>query len=167
MTLADDLLLQVQHLALVDQRRPKQASLRRAVSTAYCALFHLLIAAFVRRIAPACPVGLQARVGRALSHSEMREVCGTVIRKDHGPVLAGLLPSGFSPEMRSVAEAFINLQDDRHRADYDLSVSYTRPEVLNLLQQASEAFRAWAVVESNEEAVVFLSAMLFARRWGR
>ena len=69
--------------------------------------------------------------------------------------------------MRSVAEAFINLQDDRHRADYDLSVSYTRPEVLNLLQQASEAFRAWAVVESNEEAVVFLSAMLFARRWGR
>ena len=47
MALADDLLEQAQHLAMRDPKRPRQASLRRAVSTAYYALFHLLIAATI------------------------------------------------------------------------------------------------------------------------
>jgi hypothetical protein len=38
----NDLLEQARHLANREPRRPKQASLRRAVSTAYYALFHLL-----------------------------------------------------------------------------------------------------------------------------
>lgn len=43
MAFADDLLEQAYHLANLDSGEPKQASLRRAVSTAYYALFHLLI----------------------------------------------------------------------------------------------------------------------------
>jgi len=39
MSLHADLLDQAEHLAQLDQRRPKQASLRRAVSSAYYALF--------------------------------------------------------------------------------------------------------------------------------
>jgi hypothetical protein len=39
----DDLLQQALELVHSKQRKPKQASLRRAVSTAYYALFHLLI----------------------------------------------------------------------------------------------------------------------------
>jgi uncharacterized protein (UPF0332 family) len=37
------LLEQAKHLANREKKRPRQASLRRAVSTAYYALFHLLI----------------------------------------------------------------------------------------------------------------------------
>ena len=44
MSLPEDLLEQAVHLATLDARRPKQANLRRAVSTAYYALFHLLTA---------------------------------------------------------------------------------------------------------------------------
>ena len=44
MAYADDLLEQAQHLAKREKNKPRQASLRRAVSTAYYALFHLLIA---------------------------------------------------------------------------------------------------------------------------
>jgi len=43
MPFADDLLKQAYHLASKERKNPKQASLRRAVSTAYHALVHLLI----------------------------------------------------------------------------------------------------------------------------
>jgi hypothetical protein len=43
MAYADDILERARHLANRERRRPRQASLRRAVSTAYYALFHLLI----------------------------------------------------------------------------------------------------------------------------
>ena len=43
MGLADDLLAQAYHLLNKDGDAPIEASLRRAVSTAYYALFHLLI----------------------------------------------------------------------------------------------------------------------------
>ena len=46
--LHDDLLAQARHLATRERRRPKQASLRRAVSAAYYALFHYLIDDVVR-----------------------------------------------------------------------------------------------------------------------
>jgi uncharacterized protein (UPF0332 family) len=38
-----DLLEQAKHLANREKKRPRQASLRRAVSTVYYALFHLLV----------------------------------------------------------------------------------------------------------------------------
>ena len=43
MALAEDLLEQAFLLLNKESKNPKQASLRRAVSTAYYALFHLLI----------------------------------------------------------------------------------------------------------------------------
>lgn len=42
MGLPEDLLEQAGHLARRERKRPRQASLRRAVSAAYYALFHLL-----------------------------------------------------------------------------------------------------------------------------
>jgi hypothetical protein len=43
MSLPADLLAQARRLISQDPRRPRQASLRRAISTAYYALVHLLI----------------------------------------------------------------------------------------------------------------------------
>lgn len=43
MGLAQDLLEQAKHLASYEGNNPTQASLRRAVSTSYYALFHLLL----------------------------------------------------------------------------------------------------------------------------
>src|SRR5262245_43956452 len=53
MTLATDLLKQARSLCAASPRRPKQADLRRAVSTAYYSLFHALIAAAVGGMLPA------------------------------------------------------------------------------------------------------------------
>lgn len=43
MSIHKDLLQQARLLAILDEKRPKQANLRRAISSAYYALFHYLI----------------------------------------------------------------------------------------------------------------------------
>src|ERR1700680_2065510 len=62
----DDLLGQALHLVHKERRNPKQASLCRAVSTAYYALFHLLINEAVSNWSR---VNLRAALGRAFDHN--------------------------------------------------------------------------------------------------
>ena len=72
MSFADDLLEQAYHLANLEPGTPKQASLRRAVSTAYYALFHLLIDEAVSN----WNVPRQrSTLARTFEHSKMRNVC--------------------------------------------------------------------------------------------
>ena len=68
MAFADDLLKDAYHLAGRGGKNPRQSSLRRAVSTAYYAVFHLLIADFVaNRALP----DQRARLGRMFEHRRM------------------------------------------------------------------------------------------------
>jgi hypothetical protein len=59
MPLAHDLLEQARFLVGRERRKPKQASLRRAVSTAYYAAFHLLGTDAASQASPPNPVGLR------------------------------------------------------------------------------------------------------------
>lgn len=72
MAFHDDLLQQAHHLARLDRRRPKQASLRRAVSAAYYALFHHLIAEAVAywRIEEQ-----RHTLARVFEHGKMKNAC--------------------------------------------------------------------------------------------
>jgi uncharacterized protein (UPF0332 family) len=165
--LAEDLLAQARVLANIDATPPRQASLRRAVSTAYYALFHLLVAACVQRFSPIMPIALGPRIGRALAHGEMKEVCLAVTRSNLGTIFTALVPGGFSLGLRKMAETFVVLQDDRHIADYDLTAAYTRAEVLEVILRTEQAFADWKTTQPTAEAGVFLSALLFARRWSK
>lgn len=71
MGLADDLLQQADHLATYEGVTPSQASLRRALSTAYYALFHLLIEEAARQ----WQGSLEARTGveRGFQHGAHEE----------------------------------------------------------------------------------------------
>jgi hypothetical protein len=64
-----DLLDQAVKLAHEDPANPKQASLRRAVSAAYYAVFHLLIFEATSNYGKA---HLQTALGRAFDHGPMR-----------------------------------------------------------------------------------------------
>ena len=68
MAFADDLLKDAYHLAARGGNNPKQSSLRRAVSTAYYALFHLLIADFTVNWRVRSE---RARLGRMFEHRKM------------------------------------------------------------------------------------------------
>jgi len=72
MAFADDLLQQADHLANLESGEPKQASLRRAVSTAYYALFHLLIDQAVGNWGVERQRGVLART---FDHGKMKSVC--------------------------------------------------------------------------------------------
>jgi len=54
LALPDDLLAQAKHLASKEPKRPRQASLRRAISGAYYALYHLLMIDLVDQAFVAC-----------------------------------------------------------------------------------------------------------------
>jgi hypothetical protein len=64
------------------------------------------------------------------------------------------------PKLRSIADAFIALQQARHEADYDVTKRWTRLEALEHISLTEQAFRDWAVVRSIPEADAFLVALL-------
>ncbi len=167
MALANDLLAQAHRLLGSELEQPNQADLRRAVSAAYYALFHRLIADAVQTIGPRRPTHLPARIARAFSHSEMKQVCRSISERRVSLVLRGLQPSGFSPAVIAVVRYFAELQDERQRTDYDLLAVYTRVEALEIVDAAEKAFREWEEVREQDEANVFLSALLFAGRWSK
>lgn len=172
MSLQRDLLDQARQLARHEPRRPRQASLRRAVSAAYYALFHLLADAASREVVSGGrTAALRMRVRRALPHSDMHRICRSLASWDPNQpplALADFLPAGPSPDLRTVAAAFVELQQARHEADYDLSRNFTRKDTLDLLQVAETAFSAFdRFPRSSDERRLFLVGLFFHTRWGR
>ena len=66
-----------------------------------------------------------------------------------------------------MAETFVELQNRRHIADYDLSLAFTRVRTLNSIDLARRSFAAWARKRASDEANVFLAALLFNGRWAK
>src|SRR5437667_2139211 len=90
MPFPDHLLEQAQLLTNLNQRRPRQASLRRAVSTAYYALFHLLISDACRSVVPGpASVLLRNQIARAFTHREMH-IASNRFAAVHAPLAASV-----------------------------------------------------------------------------
>src|SRR5260370_14867658 len=115
MGLAQDLLNLADHLATHEGRNPSQASLRRAVSTAYYSLFHLLIeeAARLWQGSAEWRTGLE----RGFQHGSMQNTSRQFVKLScwdwHGN------QQHIPPALRQVASAFVALPAERHTADYD------------------------------------------------
>jgi uncharacterized protein (UPF0332 family) len=160
-----DLIEQAEHLARRELTKPRQVSLRRAVSAAYYALFHMLIDDAVLRLIPNAPALLRVQAQRAFTHRDMRSACEQ-FTKSSNP-FARLLVRPVESELQTVAEAFVDLQFRRHAADYDLTQIFDRMEVLGIIDQASAAVAAWSRVRNAPNANVFLAALLLNNRWNR
>src|SRR5260370_506909 len=104
MAFPDDLLKQALHLAKREPKRPRQASLRRAISTAYYALFHLLITEAVSnwRIAAQRPL-----LARNFEHNRMKAASGRAANS----AFTGEDPTVVA-HLRNVASAFNQLYAD-------------------------------------------------------
>jgi hypothetical protein len=164
---AEDLLEQAEHLAKRELKKPKQASLRRSVSAAYYALFHLLVCDAAKRFSPQNPNGLQQLWQRAFGHGEMKEICSKFASGAHPKNLKLLLSAKPSGHLVIVAKAFVDLQEARHRSDYDLSEAVSRQYAIDQIKIAQNAFDAWDNVRNTPDAAVFLSALLLSRRWSK
>ena len=129
MSLHADLLRQARQLAVREPRRPLQASLRRATSASYYALFHLLVDEATNRMLPGVDrASLRGCLARVFHHSDMKRVAQQFSSGGVSPRLsAGLNNLELQPELIGVAAAFVDLQQARHEADYDTARRFTSP----------------------------------------
>jgi hypothetical protein len=164
MSLHDDLLELAEELARLDPRRPRQVNLRRAVSSAYYALFHLLTAAASALYAG--ELGLAARINRTLKHGDMKKASQMIA--NHRLPRALQPPGGgyqTPTHIKAGADAFVILQPARHEADYDLTTEFSRGEALDLVQKARDAFEAWEKAKRTDEARVYLACFQLWKQW--
>jgi hypothetical protein len=165
MALHHDLLEQANHLALREPKKPRQASLRRAVSVAYYAVFHLLVSEGARKLSPTHPGALRGHIGRAFAHGDMKTVCVQFAAGSPAARTLPLVALPLAPDLVSVASAFVELQEARHSADYDTSMVFNRFDVLQKIRTARRAFTSWTVVRGTPNASVFLAALLLQKHW--
>ena len=139
-----------------------QASLRRAVSTSYYAVFHLLVDGAARlMLAGRDRATLRHCLARAFGHAAMRQVAQQFSDDNVSPKLSPALGGqALQPELVRVAGALVELQEARHKADYDTARRFTRREVLDLVSQAEQAFADWAHVRGSIQADTFLTGLL-------
>jgi hypothetical protein len=122
-----DLLATARRLARASPGKPRQWDLKRAISTAYYALFHAVAKDCADRL-----VGVGGsrsdkawrHTYRALNHGEAKTACKQ---------LRGLR---FPPGLVQVGDAFRTLQEQRHNADYDPTHRVTRADALAAIAAA-------------------------------
>ncbi|WP_167202734.1 hypothetical protein [Actinomyces respiraculi] len=124
--------------------RPPEAALRRATSTAYYAVFHLLsrhAAQYLIREPTGEWTTRHAAVARWVTHKDLAELA-TAVRSVGDPSRTHAIHIAFDhvdPRVTDLVEAFVVLQDARHRADYDPSYLPTKYLTLVHVEQAADA----------------------------
>jgi uncharacterized protein (UPF0332 family) len=133
--LPDELLKQADHLAQKEPRRPRQASLRRAVSAAYYALFHAIAEEFGRSFRSA----QRSAASRLLEHGAAKAMA---IQIANGGDPGALIGRSCPTSLRDVARDFVHLQKARHEADYDTGARFTRNDSLLAIARANRSVAA-------------------------
>jgi uncharacterized protein (UPF0332 family) len=160
MGIADELLALAGHLATSTSPAFEQAALRRSVSTAYYALFHLLIHEAAERWSgsAAARLGLE----RAFKHNSMKEISEAVSKGSWKTWSRPQLTVSF--ELKELAETFVRLQEARHLADYDNTKIWTSTEVDARLDQTRTAFQNWHTIKADPAAHEYLLALLIGKK---
>lgn len=142
------LLEQARKLATAEKGRPRQVSLRRAVSSAYYSLFHLLVRDTARSLVPKSDQQLRLLLPRAFIHEEMATACRTFAAGGTLPAVIQQVYRALTvpPKLRAVAQAFVDLQKARHDADYATHLPWTRTMALTEVERAEQASKDWDAI---------------------
>jgi uncharacterized protein (UPF0332 family) len=160
MEIADELLTLADHLATPAASRSEQAWLRRSISTAYYALFHLLVQEAAKRWtgSPAARLGLE----RTFKHEQMQQVSKAI---SNGTWVGWSTPHlPVPPELLAIAKSFIGLQEARHQADYKNEKSWTPNEVNAKLTDARNAFDNWKKIHGTPVADEYLLSLMVGKK---
>jgi hypothetical protein len=135
--------------------QPSDEALRRAISTAYYAMFHALATSNAD-----CIVGVSCdpitshawdRVYRGLEHGLAKEQ----LQQDQ---------QIFSPVTRHFGRAFGQLQDVRRAADYNNAETFTTDLANTWINRAEEAIRGFMQVSVDERTAVAVQSLIRRRR---
>ena len=91
----------------------------------------------------------------------MKEACKSFAGGTLKKGAAKGLPAGFviPPEIRDFAETFVDLQDWRHVADYDLTERFRRSDVLSLIDVVEDRIRTFKGLAASDERRFFLACL--------
>jgi len=152
----DDLLAQA--LLLIHVTPPSQLTLRRAVSAAYYAVFHYLIAEATSNWNN---VPLRTALGRAYDHGIMKTASNRILNPKDFPYSGE--DSTVVANLRFVAQTFSQLQDDRHFADYNLTKDLDPVEALTQVKSAEKIFNTWPAIRGEQISQAYLVSLLVKR----
>lgn len=160
MSYAEELLQLAVEIANLRGSDPHQPSLRRALSTAYYALFHLLIS---DAISDCSDLHLRAALARLFDHGPMRKASEDKLSElkrlpRHRPLEGSEHFSKY--HLRNVAEIFREAQQNRNEADYNLTRQWRPTEVYLLIEGIKDAFESWSLIREDRAARDYLIAML-------
>jgi hypothetical protein len=141
---------------------PRQVDLRRAIASAYYAVFHLCMTSAADEF-----VGVTQRssnrytlVYRSINHRTLKDFC-TEARKQAPPTkLSPYFPAGgFSANIRAFAGAVVELQQTRHEADYDPRPRFAASDAKVAISVARSAIQQFHAA-SDEHRKTFLTLLV-------
>jgi len=139
----------------------RQTDLRRGVSDVYYGLFHAALGAaadlIVGKSAVARKSFMYGAVYRQASHTELKKICENL--KTFQTSVAG----GFGDEMEAFAIAIVELQRQRHLADYDPLWRATRSDLVAAIDAARTAYQKFVEAPAAEREA-FLLLLYFKPR---
>lgn len=145
---------------------PRQADLRRAISSAYFGLFHAVVteaaddfAGKTRRHTPR-----YALVYRSIDHRSLRGICEAIIKPKLPVKYFKYEPKGgFGPDLIALATAVTELQEKRHMADYDPLFRVRMSDAVLAVATGRSALVRFRRV-SHPRRKAFLSLLVFSPR---
>ncbi len=146
----------------------RQADLKRAISTAYYALFHFVLRAVADEF-----VGARQRrssryalVYRSIDRRALRDVSVEAGKKRASQRYAPYVPEGgFGPKLGLFSDALSELREKRHAADYDPSARFTASDAKEAIDTARDAIRQFGDADE-EQRKMYLSLLLCPPRQG-
>jgi uncharacterized protein (UPF0332 family) len=150
--LADDFLDDARELAERSYADRRSSHMRRAISTAYYAIFHLFVEDFVEHWEFE---DQRARLGRMFNHGPMRNAAYTPKKKSD--------PTPLEKELVDVSNSFEQLQKDRQKADYDSGWKVVETDVRNSVTPAEEVFTKWRKIKGESLTRYHLLSMFGAK----
>ena len=139
-----------------------EANSRRAVSTAYYAVFHLLIRTAISNWTQ---IEHHPQLARTFEHRRMKEA-SIAILKVIGRVDSEVTTSNDAVPMRLwfVANAFVDLQELRHRADYDIATPFDPLTAAVSVALVRQTFEIWTEIKDQPLSQRYLYSLLFKER---
>ncbi len=159
--------------------RPPYTAHRRAVSTAYYAVFHAVADRVSRLVFPAADERFRQRVRRWIGHGDMKTVSRWIAalsgnRNYQNPPrhIRDLLtaqggPPRIDADTIAIAEGFLELNEKRELADYDHEAVFGRADTLNDVILARRLVATIGTAQSDEVLGFFGLIALQAQIRGR
>jgi uncharacterized protein (UPF0332 family) len=140
---------------LIEERPRSSAFKRRAVSTAYYAVFHALARLCADCLLPSVDRGADeySRIYRALDHGSLKTAFDKQPLRDH-------------VSLRKIGDLVVGLQSERHRADYlpPIKNIFSRLDAQRLVGQARQAVSEIESLDTTDRRILATCLLFRARQ---